>query len=295
MHAGDIARRQPRGPGQGRPAYRPAARPLRQRMADVDDRQAHVVAQPLDVGQDLRLAAGVERRQRLVHQQQPRLRQQRPAERRPAGVSPPDSVRGRRSSSSAPISSSSTTLRERRCRRSAFRRPAKAVEQVVARPDMCGNSRASWKTQPTRRQCGERSMPLSSSKKVSRPRRMCPVIRPQQPGDGSTTVDLPDPDGPNSAVMPSSGPGTPTSRVKAPSRRRIGDVQHQRGIAACQRPTSRRARRPASSESSRPDKGKPDRQRRQPRRRRSRCRATGWRSRWRAAASASRRARWRRR
>ena len=49
-------------------------------MADIDHRNAFV-AQPHQVGQDLDLAALVERSQRFVQQQQARLRQQRPAER----------------------------------------------------------------------------------------------------------------------------------------------------------------------------------------------------------------------
>ena len=61
-------------------------------MADVDDRNPALVAQPLDIGQDLRLARLVERGQRLVHQQQPRTgragpgRWRRAASRRPKAV-----------------------------------------------------------------------------------------------------------------------------------------------------------------------------------------------------------------
>ena len=49
-------------------------------MADIDDGQAELVAQPLDEGQDLRLARGIQRRQRLIQQQEPRIAQQRPAD-----------------------------------------------------------------------------------------------------------------------------------------------------------------------------------------------------------------------
>ena len=48
-------------------------------MADVDDGDAGLIAQPFDVGQDLRLARFIERGQRLVHQQQARIGEQGPA------------------------------------------------------------------------------------------------------------------------------------------------------------------------------------------------------------------------
>jgi hypothetical protein len=49
-------------------------------MADVDDRNAALVAQPLDVGHDLGLARVVERGKRLVHQHQSRAGDQRAAD-----------------------------------------------------------------------------------------------------------------------------------------------------------------------------------------------------------------------
>ena len=54
---------------------------LRHVVGDVERRQRQAVAQPLEERQDVGLGGVVERRQRLVHQQQPRLRQQRAAER----------------------------------------------------------------------------------------------------------------------------------------------------------------------------------------------------------------------
>ena len=47
-------------------------------MADVDDGNAALVAQALDVGHDLRLARLIERGQRFVHQQQPGAGEERP-------------------------------------------------------------------------------------------------------------------------------------------------------------------------------------------------------------------------
>ena len=54
------------------------ARDLGHGMADIDDGHRHLVAQPLDVGQDLLLAAPVERGQRLVHEQEARARRAAP-------------------------------------------------------------------------------------------------------------------------------------------------------------------------------------------------------------------------
>ena len=43
---------------------------LRHRMADIDDGDLHLVAQPLEIGHDLCLSGSIERGERLVHQQQ---------------------------------------------------------------------------------------------------------------------------------------------------------------------------------------------------------------------------------
>src|SRR6185437_816413 len=56
-------------------------RDLRNRVGDVDDRNTKRGAQTLDVIEDLAPAREVERRQRLVHQQDPRLREERAADR----------------------------------------------------------------------------------------------------------------------------------------------------------------------------------------------------------------------
>ena len=54
---------------------------LLDRMAHVDDQDPQLVAQPLDVREDLALALGVERRERLVHEQEARLREEGAADR----------------------------------------------------------------------------------------------------------------------------------------------------------------------------------------------------------------------
>ena len=55
-------------------------RDLVDRVADIDDRQPHLVAEPLDIGKELRLPRLVEGGERLVHQQQPGAGEQRAAE-----------------------------------------------------------------------------------------------------------------------------------------------------------------------------------------------------------------------
>src|SRR5579885_1720937 len=57
------------------------ARDLGRIVADINHRQLRIVAQPLEVRKDLRLARGVERGERLVEQQQPRPHQERAADR----------------------------------------------------------------------------------------------------------------------------------------------------------------------------------------------------------------------
>ncbi len=50
------------------------------RMADIDDGDFHLIAQPLDIGEDFRLARLVKRSQRLVHQNEPGACRQRPSD-----------------------------------------------------------------------------------------------------------------------------------------------------------------------------------------------------------------------
>ena len=47
-----------------------------QGMGDIDDWNIEGLGQTRDIGQDFALAAGVQRRERFVHQQKPRSRQQ---------------------------------------------------------------------------------------------------------------------------------------------------------------------------------------------------------------------------
>ncbi len=56
------------------------ARDFGDRVADIDDRDAGFVAQPFEIGHDLLLARIVERSQRLIHEQEFRRGEQRPAD-----------------------------------------------------------------------------------------------------------------------------------------------------------------------------------------------------------------------
>ena len=56
-------------------------RDLRKRMRHIDDRHLRFVSEPFDEGQDVVLARLVERRERLIHQQELRRSQQRAADR----------------------------------------------------------------------------------------------------------------------------------------------------------------------------------------------------------------------
>src|SRR2546428_1457467 len=78
----DVAYRDRLAVGQNDDRIR-EARNLRDRMADVDDRDGEVVAQQFDVTQHFVTPRDVEGGQRLVHEQQPRLRQQRAADGNP--------------------------------------------------------------------------------------------------------------------------------------------------------------------------------------------------------------------
>ena len=76
-------------------------------VADIDHRHLGLVAQPRQIRQDFELARAVERGERLVEQQQPRLHQQRAADRDALALAAGQLARAG-ASSSAPMSSSAT-------------------------------------------------------------------------------------------------------------------------------------------------------------------------------------------
>ena len=92
-------------------------------VADIDHRHIGLVAQPHQIRQDLHLALLVERAERLVEQQQPRLRQQRAAERDALALAAGE-LPGRRSSRWPMSSRSVTRLRCAGSSREAVHAPA---------------------------------------------------------------------------------------------------------------------------------------------------------------------------
>ena len=70
----------PHPPGLERDQMVGQPRHLVRRMGDIEHRDVEFLAQPLQVGQDLLAARVVQRRQRLVHQQQARPQRQRPGD-----------------------------------------------------------------------------------------------------------------------------------------------------------------------------------------------------------------------
>jgi hypothetical protein len=91
-------------------------------MADIEDRHTRLVAQALDVRQDLDAALLVERGQRLVHQQQARMGEQGAADRDALLLAARQRVGPR--SSRWPMPSSSTTEPSRPRAPSLAREPA---------------------------------------------------------------------------------------------------------------------------------------------------------------------------
>ncbi len=73
---------------------------------------------------------------------------------------------------------------------------------------MCGNSRESWNTSPTRRRSGASADSASPSTIT----RQCSAR--SRPATAATTLDLPEPDGPNSATTPGVGASNATSSAK---------------------------------------------------------------------------------
>ena len=89
-------------------------RHLGDRVADIEDRHADI-PQPLDVGQDLGPPLLVERGERLVHQQQPRMGEQRAADRDALLLAAGEGVRaGARAGSRCPAARRSSRSRRRR-------------------------------------------------------------------------------------------------------------------------------------------------------------------------------------
>ena len=211
---------------------------LVERVADEQDRDPGLAAQPVEVGQDLALAGLVERGQRLVEQEQAGCREQGRGRSRPAAARRPTAVPGRRSS---------------RCRCPGARRPRRG----------CRAAGGGRRTSGRRAGCGARSDAGTAGRPGTRSRcagdgaaRRCrarcraAARRRARCGRGRAAADrrsqlmivvLPAPERPNRAVTPSAAVKR-TSSFSAPSGREL-DLEHQmpRTIRATGRASSSEA------------------------------------------------------
>ena len=157
--------------------------------------------------------------------------------------SPPDSVCGRRASSGRMPSRSTTSSKP--IRRAAARRRPKRRLLVT---DMCGNSRASWNTRPTRRRSGGSQMPARGVGQHRLADSDAALRRRQQPGDGGDHAGFA---GARRAEQHRHA-RVPAPRRRhrgrdrqsgAPARRKGSSAEH--GVEPPARPIRRRAARPA--------------------------------------------------
>ncbi len=191
-HAAAIEQHQVRGEAQH----------LLELVAHVHHGDRQPIAQRLEVGQHLLAARGVERGERLIEQQQTRLRQQRAPERHALALAagelarPPPEQRAR--DRAAPITSSKPMAAgaERAARARNAGCPPPSGAGTAAHPgtrSRCGAARAA-------RRCRARvSVSTSSSRRTS------PASGASSPEIMLTRVVLPLPERPNSATTPGVG------------------------------------------------------------------------------------------
>ena len=202
-------------------------------MADIDDRDLRLVAQPLDIGQDLGLARVVERGQRLVHQDQLRAGEQRAADRDALLLA----ARQQAGPAVEQMADAEQVDDARPCRRSA-RRAARTSGRSAdsGRPSYAGTA-----ARPGRHsRCGACASARRCRAAVSTSTRPSTAMRPSSgrisPAMRLTSEVLPEPDGPNSAVSrpplskrgverearPADGGCRPTALIRCPSAGRRG-------------------------------------------------------------------------
>ena len=193
------------------------------RVADIDDRQPHLVAQPLDIGKDLGLARLVERGERLVHEEEARARQQRAADRDPlllaageAGRPPGEEARrcraGRRSPSSEP-------------QRSFARRAAGGRRGGCRGPSDAGTAGPPGRRSRSGGDAAGTSMPRAVSKSTAPSTAMRPRSGRARPAMRLTSVVLPEPERPKRAVTPAGAGEVGGERESA---ERLLDVDRER-------------------------------------------------------------------
>ena len=111
-------------------------------VADIDHRDARLVAQPFEIGQDFALARGIERGERLVEQEEARAHQQRAADRDALALAARELARPA-VEQMADVEQVDDARHLGGIAREAAHAPA-VVE--VRRDRRCGNSRPSWNT-----------------------------------------------------------------------------------------------------------------------------------------------------
>ncbi len=136
--------------------------------------------------------------------------------------SPPDRPAvPRASSDSMPVQATASSIEMRRCAGASRFQP----NSTLARTSRCSNRLASWKTTPTARRCVGTNTPAASSCQTSPSTTTRPPGARSRPARQRSSVVLPQPDGPNSALTPRAGSVSATSSMKAPrGRRRVASI-----------------------------------------------------------------------
>ena len=208
---------------------------LRPRVGDVHGRDRVVGADAIEVRQDLRAMRLIDRRERLVEQQQPRLRQQRAAERDALFLAARTAATDAGAAAAPRLSSSMTSS-------ASQRRLSRDAGTSGRTEDSAGRSGAETAAAPeTRSRCGAdaagrhvrvapyRPAPRRRAARRARSGRTTPAMT-------LSSVVLPAPDGPTSAVSP--GPSSSaTSSMKLADR--VPDLDDE---AHDSRPPERSAR-----------------------------------------------------
>ena len=188
---------------------------------------AKCVAQLFEIWQHFLAPRQVERRQRFVEQQQPRLRQQRATQRHALLFAARQLVRpAREQCRRAPAVS--TTSSNRSARRRARGRRRAPYSQVAAHRQVRKQPRVLEHHADAPLARIDHEVPLAC--RPGRRRRAARGPRParSRPAISEISVDLPQPERPNSAVTP--GVGAPNAASSANSPRLLAefDAQHQR-------------------------------------------------------------------
>src|SRR5665811_2333792 len=174
-------------------------------MGHVDDRDAEPIAQGFDQRQDLLFSLGVERGQRLIHEEERRGGKKRPADGDTLLLA--SGKKCRPSPEQVPDPQRLDHGIERRTRRPLAGEPA-SVEEVLLHGEM--------RKQPGILEHEPDAPPMGRNEGAGPGVHQRAAVEHDRPAIGLMTVDLPAPDRPNRQVMPASF-SKATSRSKAPS------------------------------------------------------------------------------